>query len=80
MPGSCREVKLARGRVEFMLNLQPVSIEVVADGRTCGVKIAPTAMGAPDAHGRRRAEIVAGSEHILDADAVVVTFGFRPNT
>ncbi|AHF78660.1 Glutamate synthase, small subunit [Sodalis praecaptivus] len=80
MPGSRREVKNSREEgVEFMFNLQPVSIEVDAEGRTCGVKMVRTAMGAPDAHGRRRAEIVAGSEHILDADAVVVAFGFRPH-
>lgn len=80
MPGSRREVKNSREEgVEFMFNLQPVSIEVDAEGRTCGVKMDRTAMGAPDAHGRRRAEIVAGSEHILDADAVVVAFGFRPH-
>lgn len=80
MPGSRREVKNSREEgVEFMFNLQPVSIEVDADGRVCGVKMVRTAMGAPDAHGRRRAEIVAGSEHIVDADAVVVAFGFRPH-
>ncbi|WP_406704268.1 FAD-dependent oxidoreductase [Sodalis sp.] len=80
MPGSRREVKNSREEgVEFMFNLQPVSIEVDAEGRTCGVKMVRTAMGAPDAHGRRRAEIVAGSEHILDADAVIVAFGFRPH-
>ncbi|AHF72922.1 glutamate synthase subunit beta [Candidatus Sodalis pierantonius str. SOPE] len=80
MPGSRREVKNSREEVvEFMFNLQPVSIEVDAEGRTCGVKMVRTAMSAPDAHGRRRAEIVTGSEHILDADAVVVAFGFRPH-
>lgn len=80
MPGSRREVKNSREEgVEFMFNLQPVSIEVDAEGRTCGVKMVRTAMGAPDAHGRCRAEIVVGSEHILDADAVVVAFGFRPH-
>ena len=31
-------------------------------------------MGAPDAKGRRRAEIVAGSEHVIPADAVVMAF------
>ncbi|XPE54259.1 FAD-dependent oxidoreductase [Shigella flexneri] len=32
-------------------------------------------MGEPDAKGRRRAEIVAGSEHIVPADAVIMAFG-----
>lgn len=81
MPGSRCEVKNSREEgVEFMFNLQPVSTEVDADGRACSVKMVRTAMGAPDAHGRRRAEIFAGFEHILDADAVVVAFGFRPHS
>lgn len=39
-----------------------------------------TEMGEPDAKGRRRAEIVAGSEHVVPADAVVMAFGFRPHS
>ena len=80
MPGSRREVKNAREEgVEFQFNLQPLGIEVNGNGRVCGVRVARTEMGQPDAHGRRRAEIVPGSEHILPADAVVVAFGFRPH-
>ena len=49
-----------------------------ANGKVCGVKMARTEMGEPDAKGRRRAEIVAGYEHVVPADAVVLAFGFRP--
>ena len=55
-------------------------IEVNANGKVSGVKMARTEMGAPDAKGRRRAEIVAGSEHVIPADAVVMAFGFRPHS
>ncbi|CAM3674374.1 glutamate synthase [Rouxiella silvae] len=80
MPGSRREVKNAREEgVEFKFNLQPLSIELNDSGRVSGVRMARTELGAPDAHGRRRAEIVAGSEHVMDADAVVMAFGFRPH-
>ncbi|MFS7222899.1 glutamate synthase small subunit [Rahnella inusitata] len=80
MPGSRREVKNAREEgVEFKFNLQPLSIELNDSGRVCGVRMARTELGAPDAHGRRRAEIVAGSEHVMEADAVVMAFGFRPH-
>ena len=34
-------------------------------------------MGEADATGRRRAEVIAGSEQVLKADAVIVAFGFQ---
>ncbi|MGJ8515982.1 FAD-dependent oxidoreductase [Carnimonas bestiolae] len=80
MPGSRREVKNAREEgVEFLFNRQP--IEVIGDeqGRVRGVKLATTQMGEPDSNGRRRAEVVPGSEEVVDADAVVVAFGFEPS-
>ena len=81
MPGSKREVKNAREEgVEFQFNVQPLGVEVNANGKVCGVKMARTEMGQPDAKGRRRAEIVAGSEHVVPADAVVMAFGFRPHS
>ena len=80
MPGSRREVKNAREEgVEFKFNVQPLGIEVNGNGKVSGVKMVRTEMGEPDAKGRRRAEIVAGSEHIVPADAVIMAFGFRPH-
>ncbi|MFT8209481.1 MAG: glutamate synthase small subunit [Symbiopectobacterium sp.] len=80
MPGSKREVKNAREEgVEFLFNLQPLSIEINGAGKACGVRMARTELGAPDANGRRRPEIVEGSEHVLEADAVIMAFGFRPH-
>lgn len=80
MPGSRKEVQNAREEgVEFMFNLQPLGIEVDSEGRACGVKVISTALGAPDAKGRRNAEAVAGSEQVLAADAVVIAFGFQPS-
>ena len=81
MPGSRREVKNAREEgVEFKFNVQPLGIEVNGNGKVSGVKMVRTEMGEPDAKGRRRAEIVAGSEHIVPADAVIMAFGFRPHS
>nr|WP_158118840.1 FAD-dependent oxidoreductase [Vibrio cidicii] len=80
MPGSRREVKNAKEEgVEFMFNLQPLGIEVDAAGSVTGVKVVQTALGEPDEAGRRRPEPVAGSEHILPADAVIMAFGFQPH-
>ncbi|MDO6704823.1 FAD-dependent oxidoreductase [Photobacterium sp. 1_MG-2023] len=80
MPGSRREVKNAREEgVNFMFNLQPLGIEVNSNGQVTGVKVVKTALGEPDEAGRRRPEPVAGSEHVLEADAVIMAFGFQPH-
>lgn len=78
MPGSRREVSNAREEgVQFLFNRQPVAI--VGDDKAEGVKVVTTRMGEPDANGRRRPEIVPGSEEVLPADVVLIAFGFRPN-
>jgi glutamate synthase (NADPH/NADH) small chain len=79
MPGSRREVKNSREEgVEFLYNRQPIEI-VEYFGQACGVKMIQTEMGEPDADGRRRAQPVPGSEEVLEADAIIVAFGFQPN-
>jgi glutamate synthase (NADPH/NADH) small chain len=80
MPGSRREVKNAREEgVVFRFNLQPVEIVSNDDGVVSGVKVVSTQMGEADANGRRRAELIPGSEEIIPADAVLVAFGFKPS-
>ena len=80
MPGSRKEVKNAREEgVEFMFNVQPLALEVDGQGNVTGVKVVKTALGEPDAAGRRRPEPVPGSEHVLAADAVIMAFGFQPH-
>ena len=78
MPGSRREVSNAREEgVEFLFNRQPVAI--VGSDSVKGVKVVTTELGDPDENGRRRPEVVPGSEEILPADVVLVAFGFRPD-
>lgn len=78
MPGSAREVKNAKEEgVKFLFNRQPV--EIVGDGKVEGIKMVTTKLGEPDENGRRRPEIVEGSEEIIPADAVIVAFGFQPS-
>ncbi|MGB1299375.1 MAG: FAD-dependent oxidoreductase, partial [Psychrobium sp.] len=79
MPGSKREVQNAKEEgVEFLYNRQPLDV-VAQDGKVVGIQLVETAMGAPDENGRQRAETVAGSEHVLDVDVVIMAFGFKPN-
>jgi glutamate synthase (NADPH/NADH) small chain len=80
MPGSRREVVNAKEEgVEFQFNLQPLDIAVDDNGNAIGVKMVKTEMGPPDAAGRRRPVVIEGSEHILEADAVIIAFGFQPS-
>ncbi len=78
MPGSKREVANAKEEgVKFLFNRQPVAI--VGNGKVEGVKVVETRLGAPDARGRRRPEVVEGSEQVIPADRVAIAFGFRPS-
>ena len=80
MPGSANEVANARSEgVSFLWNLQPLNIEIEDSGRVSGVQVVRTEMGEPDESGRRRPEPVTGSEHLLEADAVILAFGFKPD-
>ena len=78
MPGSRREVSNAKDEgVKFMFNRQPIAI--IGEDQVEGVKVVQTRLGEPDENGRRRPEVVAGSEEVIPADAVLVAFGFRPS-
>jgi glutamate synthase (NADPH/NADH) small chain len=78
MPGSVREVANAKEEgVQFLFNRQPVAI--VGDGVVEGVKVVETRLGEPDENGRRRPEVIEGSEQVIPADIVLVAFGFRPS-
>lgn len=76
MPGSRREVANAREEgVEFLWNRQPMGIEQAADG-SLRLRLAETRLGAPDAKGRQSAEVVPGSEQVIECDHVIIAFGF----
>ena len=78
MPGSMREVENAKDEgVNFLWNRQPV--EIIGEGSATGVRVVETRLGEPDERGRRMPEVVAGSELVVPADAVIIAFGFRPS-
>ncbi len=79
MPGSRREVKNAKEEgVKFLWNRQPIEI-IGNNGNVTGVKVVTTELGKPDTRGRRSPQAIPGTEEVLDADAVLIAFGFRPS-
>ena len=78
MPGSRRDYKNSKEEgVVFLFNKQP--IEIVGSDRVQGVKLVETRLGPPGPRGRRVPEVVPGTEETVDADAVIVAFGFLPS-
>ena len=81
MPGSKKEVKNAREEgVEFLFNVQPQQVEINDKGEACGITFVRTELGAPDASGRRRPVVMPGSEFTLEAEAIVMAFGFNAHS
>jgi glutamate synthase (NADPH) small chain len=78
MPGSRRDYKNSKEEgVTFLFNRQP--IEIVGSDRVEGVKLVETRLGPPGPRGRRVPEVVAGTEETIEADAVIIAFGFLPS-
>jgi len=78
MPGSMREVANAKEEgVKFLFNRQPIEV-FGADGAE-GVRFVSTELAEADGNGRRVAQVIEGSEHSLEADVVVIAFGFQPS-
>ncbi len=78
MPGSKREVTNAQEEdVIFIENCQP--LEVIGNDNVTGIKVIRTQLGEAGPDGRQRPEAIEGSEHIIDADLILVAFGFKPS-
>jgi glutamate synthase (NADPH/NADH) small chain len=79
MPGSRREVENAREEgVQFLFNRQPIEV-VEYFGEAIGVRVVETQLGEPGEDGRRRPEAIEGSETTIEADAIIMAFGFQPS-
>ncbi|QYK00671.1 FAD-dependent oxidoreductase [Shewanella psychrotolerans] len=79
MPGSRREVQNAREEgIQFLFNRQPTAIKT-ENGVVCGIECVETALGEPDESGRRRPQPIEGSEKLIEADAIIIAFGFQPS-
>ena len=78
MPGSRRDYKNSKEEgVTFLFNRQP--IEIVGSDRVEGVKLVQTRLGPPGPRGRRVPEVVPDTEETIEADAVIIAFGFLPS-
>jgi glutamate synthase (NADPH/NADH) small chain len=84
MPGSPREVQNAKEEgVNFEFNIQPIDIATddskEGKGKAIGVRFVRTQLGIAGAKGRRNPEPIEGSEFVMEADAIVIAFGFLPS-
>lgn len=77
MPGSKKEVKNAKEEGgEFLFNVQPLEIVVSDQGSVEGIRFIRTELGPADASGRQRPQAIPGSEFVLEAQAIIIAFGF----
>lgn len=65
--------------VEFMLLANPTKLIGDENGWLKAVEVIDMELGEPDASGRRRPVAIAGSEHTIDMDTVIVAIGQTPN-
>lgn len=80
LPARVEEVHHAKEEgIIFDLLTNPVEILADENGWVSGIKCIRMELGEPDASGRRRPVEVAGSEFIIDVDAVIMSLGTSPN-
>jgi len=80
MPARAEEVHHAEHEgVDFQLLVAP--LEVIGDEKrwVTGLKCNRMELGEPDASGRRKPQVIPGSEFVLDCDVVVVAIGTKAN-
>jgi glutamate synthase (NADPH/NADH) small chain len=77
MPGSRREVKSAKEEgVEFHWLTAPVRFIGDEQGKLRSIECVQMELGEPDKDGRRKPVEVKGSNYLIEADLVIMAFGF----
>ncbi len=80
LPARREEVGHAREEgVAFAFLTNPTAVLTDEAGEVRGLRCVKMALGDPDASGRRRPAAVAGSEHELAANCVIMALGTSPN-
>lgn len=77
MPGSTKEYVNAREEgARFLFHESPTDLLFHDNGALRGVRFVRTELGEPGADGRRQVQEIAGSEHEIAADVVILSLGF----
>jgi glutamate synthase (NADPH/NADH) small chain len=77
MPGSKKEFKNAKEEgAEFVFNVSPKKVLVDENNNVIGIEMLKTTLSEKDESGRRRVEVIEGSEYKEDADIVIFALGF----
>jgi glutamate synthase (NADPH/NADH) small chain len=80
LPARLEEVHHAKEEgVIFDLLTNPVEILTDENGWVNGMKCVRMELGEADASGRRRPQIIEGSDFIMDVDTVIMALGTSPN-
>jgi glutamate synthase (NADPH/NADH) small chain len=74
-----RDAFLAKGGHVLLLT-QPLGYETDDNGVLTGLRAARTELGQPDASGRRRPQVIPGSEFVLPVELVVEAMGQKLGT
>jgi heterodisulfide reductase subunit A len=64
-----------RAGVNFLVLTQPMKYVTSGGGCVTGLLVVRTRLGARDESGRRRPEVIHGSEHVIPADLVIEAIG-----
>jgi glutamate synthase (NADPH/NADH) small chain len=65
--------------VEFVTLTNPIKFIGDEKGAVVKIECVKMALGEPDASGRRRPQVIEGSNFIIDADEVILALGLNPN-
>ncbi len=80
LPARVEEVHHAKEEgIIFKLLTNPTEILVDDNGWVKGISCVEMELGEPDASGRRRPVVKAGSDFTIDVDAVIMSLGTSPN-
>ena len=80
LPARREEVEHAKEEgIVFRFLTNPV--EILGDDKrfVSGIKVIDMELGEPDSSGRRRPVEIAGSEHVIECDCVIMALGTTPN-